>query len=410
MAAVGDSMQLYRDWQQMFKELLEDSPPPCMMNMWSAMKGRLEQVDHGLLMIMLRCLDKGEFLGPAQMKHAELMCADDILDGILVEYLFHVHRKGDGMMDMERFQTGIDMMGMEQMRLYYNWMQWGMDDGELGDIPLNWITAKESLEQVDHGLLMIMLCRMDKGEYLTAELTKDIEHMSKDELIEVMMPYFYHVPGLGVGKGMTGKGELAVVPYPPPIDLYDEAKVARAAASKGKDKGQQQKKRRLGSDDVGTILEMELAEGTLEEDSDGDDSDGDAINDDAGTILEMETEENENEEEDDVGTILEMETEEGVGSDDGQDGVVYVGDEPKFPDEPELLITIEPYIAGQFKPFTIMIEENFRIIGIKARIGEVLEASTRQMRLFMGEELLVDNMKLSSYGNPNGARLRLAVM
>jgi hypothetical protein len=305
MAAVGDSMQLYRDWQQMFKELLEDGAPPCMMNMWSAMKGRLEQVDHGLL--------------------------------------------------------------------------------------------------------MIMLCRMDKGEYLTAELTTDVEHMSKDELIEVMMPYFYHVPGLGVGKGMTGKGELAVVPYPPPIDLYDEAKVARAAASKGKAKGQQQKKRRLGSDDVGTILEMELAEGTLEEDSDGDDSDGDAINDDAGTILEMETEENENEEEDDVGTILEMETEEGVGSDDGQDGVVYVGDEPKFPDEPELPITIEPYIAGQFKPFTIMIEENFRIIGIKVRIGEVLGASARQMKLFMGEKVLVDNMKLSSYGTPNGACLRLAI-
>ena len=103
----GDSMQLYRDWQQMFKELLEDGAPPCMMNMWSAMKGRLEQVDHGLL--------------------------------------------------------------------------------------------------------MIILSRLDKGEYLTAEQTKDIEHMSKDELIEVMMPYFYHVPGLGVGKGMTGKGDLAVI-------------------------------------------------------------------------------------------------------------------------------------------------------------------------------------------------------
>ena len=206
MAAVGDSMQLYRDWQQMFKELLEDGASPCPMNMWHAMKERLVKVDHGLLMIMLRCLDKGEFLGPAQMKHAELMCADDILDGILVEYLFHVHRKGDGMMDMERFQTGIDMMDMSQMKLYYDWMQWGMDDAELGDISLNWITVKESLEKVDHGLLMIIMCRLDKGEYLTPELTTDIEHMSKDELIEVMMPYFYHVPGLGVGKGMTGKG------------------------------------------------------------------------------------------------------------------------------------------------------------------------------------------------------------
>jgi hypothetical protein len=375
----GVSMQLYRDWQQMFKELLEDSPPPCMMNMWSAMKLSLEKVDHGLLMIMLRCLDKGEFLGPAQMKHAKMMCVDDILDGVFVEYLFHVHRKGDGMMNMERFQTGIDMMGMEQMRLYYNWMQWGMDDAELGDISLNWIKAKESLEQVDHGLLMIMLCRMDKGEYLTPELTTDIEHMSKDELIEVMMPYFYHVPGLGVGKGMTGKGELAVVPYPPPIDLYDEAKVARAAASKGKAKGQQQKKRRLGSDDVGTILEME-------------------------------TEEEEEEEEDDVGTILEMETEEGVGSDDGQEGVVYVVDHHQFPDQPQLPITIEPYTAGEFEPFTIMIEADLRICGIKVGISEVFGASTRQMKLFMGEELLVNNMKLSSYGTPNGARLRLAVM
>ena len=58
----------------------------------------------------------------------------------------------------------------------------------------------------------------------------------------------------------------------------------------------------------------------------------------------------------------------------------------------------------------MMIEENFRICGIKVRISEVFEASMRQMRLFMEEELLVDNMKLSSYGNPNGARLRLAVM
>ena len=204
----GVSMQLYRDWQQMFKELLEDGAPPCMMNMWSAMKLSLEKVDHGLLMIMLRCLDKGEYLGPAQMKHAELMCADDILDGILVEYLFRVHRKGDGMMDMERFQTGKDMMDMSQMKLYYDWMQWGMDEDELGDVDvqLNWRLVNESLEQVDHGLLMIILSRLDKGEYLTAEQTKDIEHMSKDELIEVMMPYFYHVPGLGVGKGMTGKG------------------------------------------------------------------------------------------------------------------------------------------------------------------------------------------------------------
>ena len=45
-----------------------------------------------------------------------------------------------------------------------------------------------------------------------------------------------------------------------------------------------------------------------------------------------------------------------------------------------------------------MIEENFRIIGIKVRIGEVFGASTRQMRLFMGEEeLLVDLKKLADY-------------
>jgi hypothetical protein len=312
------------------------------MNMWSAMKLSLEKVNHGLLMIMLRCLDKGEYLGPAQMKHAELMCADDILDGILVEYLFHVPNKGTGMMDMERFQTGKDMMDMDQMKLYYDWMQWGMDEDELGDVDvqLNWRLVKESLEQVDHGLLMIILSRLDKGEYLTAEQTKDIEHMSKDELIEVMMPYFYHVPGVGVGKDMTGKGDLAVIDDEP-LRLIKEAVAARAAASKDNDKGQQKQ--------------------------------------------------------------------EGVGSDDGQDGVVYVGDEPEFPDKPELSITIEPYIAGQFKPFAIMIEENFRIIGIKVRIGEVLGASARQMKLFMGEKVLVDNMKLSSYGTPNGACLRLAI-
>jgi hypothetical protein len=99
-----------------------------------------------------------------------------------------------------------------QLDLCYVWLQYGMDeDDELSDVQLVWLEVKEHLLKIDAEFLMIMLRSMDKGEYLTQQQVSEIEHSTKEELVEILLPYFYHVPGKGMGKAMasTGKGKGA---------------------------------------------------------------------------------------------------------------------------------------------------------------------------------------------------------
>ena len=130
-------------------------------------------------------------------------------------------------------QNSQEQLPKLQLDLCYDWLQYGMDEDDLGDVQLVWRLVKEHLLKIDAEFLMIMLHSI-KGEYLTQQQMSEIEHSTKEELVEILLPYFYHVPGKGMGKGMTGMGDHAV------IDYSERPWKAMARTGKGKGKGSEE--------------------------------------------------------------------------------------------------------------------------------------------------------------------------
>ena len=68
-------------------------------------------------------------------------------------------------------QNSQEQLPKLQLDLCYDWLQYGMDEDDLGDVQIVWMEVREHLLKIDAEFLMIMLHSI-KGEYLTQQQMK----------------------------------------------------------------------------------------------------------------------------------------------------------------------------------------------------------------------------------------------